>query len=231
MSAILFIAVVGFIVGMLACKNTRYKETAYYQITGNSCWFMSKGTRGEYLIYEALHHLEAYGCKFLFNIYLPTRNGETAEIDALLITSKGLFVFESKNYGGWIFGNETHTHWTQTFPQSRGRSHKERFYNPIKQNSSHIGHLMRFLEPNIPVWSIIVFSNRCTLKDITVYSGNVHVASLRDVASVVTGCGSQMREKALSDADISRIYNGLYPYTQVDYETKRRHMENSARYG
>lgn len=39
----------------------------------------------------------------LRNIYVPY-NGKTSEIDVLMIREKGIFVFESKNYSGWIFG-------------------------------------------------------------------------------------------------------------------------------
>ncbi len=55
-------------------------------------------------------------------------SGGTTEIDLLLIHPKGLFVFESKNYSGWIFGNEVYQNWTQTLPKGRrGDVHKERF--------------------------------------------------------------------------------------------------------
>ena len=85
---------------------------------------------------------------------------ETTEIDVLMISPKGLFVFESKNYSGWIFGSENQKNWYQTLPAGRGRSHKENFYNPIMQNRSHIKHLKAFLGTDIPVRSIIVFSDR-----------------------------------------------------------------------
>lgn len=56
----------------------------------------------------------------------------------LLINNHGVFVFESKNYSGWIFGNERSKTWTQTLPQGKGKSHKEHFLNPIMQNKLHI---------------------------------------------------------------------------------------------
>ena len=98
MGVLFLIAIVTALLGSLVYKNKRYKETAYYQITKKPYRSMDKGTRGEYLIYEHLRYLEDGGGKFLFNIYLPKRNNETTEIDVLLISPKGLFVFESKNY-------------------------------------------------------------------------------------------------------------------------------------
>jgi hypothetical protein len=186
---------------------------------------MDKGARGEYLLYKNLRHFENGGGKFLFNIYLPKRNNGTTEIDALLICSKGLFVFESKNYSGWIFGNEANKNWTQTFPLGRGRSHKERFYNPVMQNAAHITHLRPLIDRSTPVWSIIVFSDECTLKDITIKSRNVYVINRYDVASAVTQICSGTRADILTEKEVNDIYNRLYPYTQVGHQIKKQHTE------
>lgn len=62
---------------------------------------------------------------------------------------------ESKNYGGWIFGGEGQRQWTQTFENG----HKERFYNPIIQNRSHVKALAAHLGlPEGDLHSYIVFS-------------------------------------------------------------------------
>ena len=74
---------------------------------------------------------------------MPKENGETSEIDVLMIHNKGIFVFERKNFSGWIFGNEIQRMWTQTLPKGRGRSHKESFFNPIMQNRTHIKTLIK----------------------------------------------------------------------------------------
>jgi hypothetical protein len=220
------IVTISVIVGTLIYRDKRYRETAYYQITKQSYWFMDKGTLGEYLIYERLRYLEDSGGRFLFNIYLPKKGNDTTEIDVLAITPSGLFVFESKNYSGWIFGHEAHKNWTQTFPVGRGRSRKERFYNPVMQNGSHITHLRPFVGEKTPVWSIIVFSDECTLKDVTIKSKNVHVVYLGDIGSAVAQVRYQMRDAILNEAEINDIYNRLYPYTQVDSQVKVQHLMN-----
>ena len=117
-----------------------------------------------------LRQYEKNGGKFLFNIYIPKGENGTTEIDVLLITTKGLFVFESKNYSGWIFGDEDKRNWYQTPPQGKGKSRKESFYNPIMQNRTHIKHLKALLGESIPMHSIITFSDRCTLKNVLVTS-------------------------------------------------------------
>ena len=72
------------------------------------------GRHGEKLTEQELKFVKLFGRKgkILRNVYLPKDNGETSEIDVLYITQKGIFVFESKNYSGWIFGDEKGQYWT-----------------------------------------------------------------------------------------------------------------------
>ena len=92
-----------------------------------------KGTIGERKIYAILENLK--GSKgMLPNCYLPLENGKTTEIDLILIHESGIYVIESKNFGGWIFGNDTQKFWTQSFSDGRGGSKKYKFYNPLWQN-------------------------------------------------------------------------------------------------
>lgn len=98
----------------------------------------------------------------LKNVYIPYQN-KTTEIDVLMLHEKGIFVFESKNYSGWIFGSEDQLNWTQSL---QGGS-KNKFYNPIRQNRTHIKALSEYLEkPMSEFISYIVFSERCTLKKV-----------------------------------------------------------------
>ena len=87
-------------------QNFLYEKSSYYQITKKPLSTLNKGEVGEYLIWEELQRFEEEGGKFLFNLYIPKPNGETTEVDVVFIHPKGFFVFESKNYKGWIFGSE-----------------------------------------------------------------------------------------------------------------------------
>ncbi|MEH2957321.1 NERD domain-containing protein [Candidatus Merdisoma sp. JLR.KK006] len=51
----------------------------------------------------------------------------------------GIYVFESKNYSGWIFGTETQQYWTQTLLSGKGRSQKRQFFNPMYQGRNFLG--------------------------------------------------------------------------------------------
>ena len=88
-------------------EEEQYKKTEYYSETGNSYSEINndKGLAGEFKTWEQLKGLPGYK-KCLFNCYIPKRNGGTTEIDFILIHETGLYIFESKNYGGWIYGSE-----------------------------------------------------------------------------------------------------------------------------
>ena len=209
-------------------RNKEYKSSAYYHITKLPYHSVkhNKGRYGEYLIYQNLKCFETDGAKFLFNIYLPKGNGETTEIDILMICSKGIFIFESKNYSGWIFGNEEQKNWCQTLPKGRGQSHKEYFYNPIMQNRSHIKHLQTFLGEQVPIYSVIVFSDRCTLKSIEIKNSEISVINRCNVVHVILFICTKIHTDLLSESDITSLYNKLYPYTQVDSIVKMQHITN-----
>ena len=92
-----------------------------------------------------------------------------------MIHTSGIYVIESKNYSGWIFGNEKQTYWTQTLSKGRRGTQKEKFYNPIMQNKSHIKWVEKQVGNINNIYSLIVFSERCTLKSVEVTSPNVWV--------------------------------------------------------
>ncbi len=217
---------------ILIIRNSNYKKGQYYRATQSPYLSVryDKGKYGEYLIYKQLQCFENTGGRFLFNIYIPQGDNKTTEIDVLLICSKGIFVFESKNYSGWIFGNEYQKSWTQTLPQSRGyRSRKEHFYNPIMQNKTHIKYLRNYIDKSIPVHSVIVFSERCILKNVTVKSNDVRVINRYNILPVVCSICNQIQTDILNQTEINEIYNKLYPFTQVSEKTKMQHIENIRR--
>lgn len=209
-----------------------YRKSSYYQITKIPFSQLNKGEFGEYLIWKVLERFERNGGKFLFNLYIPKPNDETTEVDVVLIHPKGFFVIESKNYNGWIFGSEKNRYWTQTLPMGRGyESNKERFYNPLRQNGSHIKHLKRILSETVPMWSVIVFSDECTFKDVTVSSDKPYkVVQLNELRSLVDSLIKKTDNDLFSLSDIQWMYDELLPFTMEDEELKKRHIDNISNY-
>jgi len=100
----------------------------------------------------------------------------STQVDLALITDAGIIVIEVKDYSGWLFGNGNHTNWTQVLDYGRT---KYRFYNPVKQNQTHIKHIKTLINQNdVPVFNLVVFYGDCTLKKINdIPSGAIVVKS------------------------------------------------------
>ncbi len=124
-----------------------------------------KGHYGEYLTEYALNHKNIPGRLVTYTNVLVPRTGvtSTSEIDVLMLHEKGIYLFESKNYSGWVFGSEAQREWTVSYQGGR----KERFYNPVKQNATHVKTLAKWLGMPAGLFhSYIVFSERCELKKV-----------------------------------------------------------------
>lgn len=184
------------------------------------------GRRGEKLTERELKLVQLFGRKgrTLRNLYVPKDNGETSEIDLVYITQKGIFVFESKNYSGWIFGDEASQYWTVSLPSGQ----KNRFYNPIKQNRTHLKWLRRFVGEQVPLFSVIVFSERCELKKVAVESPDVHVIQ-RDYTYATVRKIWNSHEDALTEEETAALYEKLRPLTNADEAVKAAHVADIER--
>jgi len=139
----------------------------------------------------------------------------------LYITQKGIFVFESKNYSGWIFGDEKSQKWTMMLPNKE----KHSFYNPIKQNQTHIKWLRNYIGEEIPLFSIIVFSERCELKKVTITSQDIKVIKRDFTYAAVRDIWNKNKDCLLGE-EVESLYKNLQKLTKVSEETKEVHIQN-----
>lgn len=96
----------------------------------------------------------------LNDVTIPFQDG-TTQIDHILISTKGIFVIETKNYSGWIFGDENSKQWMQTLYYVRNR-----FQNPIHQNFLHVKAIQQLLDflPKEQIHSVVVFTGKGEFK-------------------------------------------------------------------
>jgi len=112
--------------------------------------------------------------KSFHDVIIRSGKGMT-QIDHVIVSPYGIFVIETKNYKGWIFGSEKNAKWTQML--GRGRK-KYSFQNPLRQNYKHTKSLSAFLGLNHNVMhSIVFFIGECKLK--TKMPKNVMVSGVR----------------------------------------------------
>lgn len=181
------------------------------------------GRYGEMLTERELNLVQLFGRKgkVLRNVYLPKENGETSEVDVIFITQKGIFVIESKNYSGWIFGDEKNQKWTAMLPNRQ----KNQFYNPILQNKTHVKWMRNYVGEDVPLFSIIVFSDRCELKKVTVESPDVKVIKRERTYATVRDIWDQSPD-VLPEKKINELYDYLARLTNVDEAVKAAHIDN-----
>lgn len=89
---------------------------------------------------------------------------DLAQIDCLAMDQRGIFVFESKDYVGWIYGHGDRVHWTQVSAYGKN---KHQFYSPVRQNQAHVEAVKGIFGGLVPVYSVIVFGNDANLKVVT----------------------------------------------------------------
>lgn len=115
-----------------------------------SRWF--KGVFGEYLVNKLLSQLPQSDYTLIKDVTLPTKDG-TTQIDHVVVSKFGVFVVETKNMKGWIFGSKNQKQWTQKIYR-----HTSKFQNPLHQNYKHVKTLESLLKIDIEnLHSVIVF--------------------------------------------------------------------------
>ena len=123
-----------------------------------SPWF--KGVFGEFQVNLLLKlFLPKRAYHLIKNVTLPAEGG-TTQIDHILVSKYGVFVIETKNMKGWIFGSPKQKQWTQKIFK-----HSSKFQNPIYQNYKHLKTLEGCLDINLDsLFSVIVFIGDSSFK-------------------------------------------------------------------
>jgi len=123
-----------------------------------TAWF--KGLVGEFIVNVSSNFfLDKEIYHLVKNVTLPTEDGST-QIDHIIVSKFGVFVIETKNMKGWIFGSPHQKTWTQKIYK-----HSSKFQNPLHQNYKHIKTLESLLGLNEQqIHSMIVFVGDSTFK-------------------------------------------------------------------
>lgn len=152
-------------------------------------------------VYHALH-----------DVTLPTLGG-TTQIDHILVSRYGVFVIETKNMKGRIYGRASDQLWTQAFI---GRSFT--FLNPLRQNFKHLKAVKAVL--GLESWrvhSIVVFVGTATFGA----PMPTNVCGLRGLVPMLCS----RRRIALNDAEVrnavERLAGSRIPTLVADWLHRR----------
>jgi hypothetical protein len=101
---------------------------------------------------------------------------------------------------------------------------KEFFYNPVKQNEGHIKAIQRILGNNYPYYSIIVFSERCELKDVPENSSD-RIILKRNSLSTVIRRKINSSQRVVSPEQIDALYNRLSSFNNNSVYIQQKHND------
>ncbi len=169
------------------------------------------GSRPQFHGYDA-EHLDPNVYYHFKNLIIPTARG-TSEIDHLIVSRYGLFVFELKDRSGWIFGDEKAKTWTAIH-----FGKKFRFENPLHQNFGHLMALRDLLgiSPGM-LHAAVVFRGDFQFK-----TAIPHGVLCHRYASWVQSQTIALME----DSEVNRILATLEERKQVGRDARNAHVES-----
>ena len=177
-----------------------------------------KGKVGEFAV--ALHvklYLKDVQYILLNDCTLPDEQSGTTQIDHILLSPYGIFIIETKNYKGWIFGSERQKLWTQKIFR---KSYK--FQNPLHQNYKHQKVLEQVLADIITpeyLHSIVVFMPDCEFKTdmpVNVFRGAAWVDYVKNFKAEVIPAMKLKRIQLRIEKEV----------LEKSWKTNRIHVEN-----
>ena len=175
-----------------------------------------KGLQGELIVRNALGKNVAGEKYIVNNLLISDGEHKSSQIDHVLINRNGIFVIETKNYSGRIYGSERDQEWTQVLNYGR---RKYKHYNPLRQNATHIYRLKQLTGTTLPLNSAVVLVNNTTK-----YIDAEHVYTLNTLKKAISSPGSVK----LSGAEMEEFYQKLLALKEGSQVSERQHLENIA---
>ncbi|OUA56172.1 nuclease-related domain-containing protein [Bacillus thuringiensis] len=175
-----------------------------------------KGKAGENMVKRILSKLDHERYRVLHDVTVHTEYGDTTQIDHIVIAETGIFVIETKNYEGWIYGSEKAVRWVQGIFRK-----KHSFQNPFRQNYKHIKAIEWVTEQQLPSISIVAFHPKCSLKRVIVHSKDKHVLYYNDLKK----CIESYTDGKLIKDKVDQIYHTILRANITDKNIKKRHIK------
>lgn len=210
---LIFVAVIAIIIVLAVIAAKEANKDKYYDLYKFST--MSKGDYGEHCVSEVLG-VNVEGFQYVINnLLFVDDDGKSRQIDHIYINKYGIWVIETKNYGGYIYGTDKQFEWTQVLAHGR---EKNKFYNPVRQNNSHIYCLSKKLHVRDVFHNVVVFLYRADISHVkseSVYSWQ----KLNNIKSQAT-------KTLLSPEQMKNFYGKLIALQSENTVKTDQHIEN-----
>ncbi len=155
------------------------------------------------------------GRQYVINNYQVSVEGGSVQIDHIVINPNGVFVIETKNYSGRIFGAENQTKWTQVLAYGKV---KNSLYNPIMQNGMHIKHLSKILNRNGIFRNMVVFVQNNTYEIVS-----DKLVTLSNLQAVMN---TPFLPDGLTPEEMMTLYDALLAYQASHAIRNTEHIQN-----
>lgn len=149
----------------------------------------------------------------------------TTQIDHIVVSIYGIFVIETKNYAGKIYGTEKSQKW-----QYYSHGNKYEFYNPLKQNYKHTKTLQDLLMRNAQ--AIGIMGADFLIYPIVAFSGNAEIrvkvtgADVVYFGNVPDTIYSHCTQPVLTKQQVDSIVNCILYHNVNSDEKKQEHVQN-----
>lgn len=179
-----------------------------------SLFSLFKGWEGELSTQFALWmRLDSEIYRRFHNLIIQAENG-TTQIDHVVLSKYGIFVIETKNYEGWIYGGEKQRTWTQNL---FGRKHS--FQNPLHQNYKHTRSLAERLQIEHSKFHSLVFFIGDDVELKSSLPPNVMTSGLSAYIKSFT-------QVLFSDSELERLHQRLERLKDSPATSAREHVQN-----
>lgn len=212
-------------------RETQYSGSAVKENQGffSSVFNVKYGSRaeslGEYGERRVSSYLEDLPCEDyrVYNDLLIRDGNYTTQVDHIIISRYGVFVLETKNIHGKVYGSGNSEYWKQCLPDSGykryGFTQEHQLRNPIWQNAGHIKTLRRLVLGNdVPVYGIVVFPTETDLY----VNCEQPVLHMWDVVPFI----KQYREEVLSSEQMGYYRRRLFEVISTSESDRKSHLEN-----
>lgn len=173
-----------------------------------------KGWYGEYIFYLLIKRIVKDDGKIIRDIIIPKidDNNVTSQIDNVIISRKGIFVIEIKNFSGKIYGSDEQKEWTQSLNYGKNNY---KFYSPVKQNKTHVNRIKEHIKLEIDIFSVIIFikADISSLKSNYTYDIKRFKKFYRN------------QKIKYSNSEIEHIYNYFLHFKKNKVKTTKEHVK------
>ncbi len=129
---------------VLACPVVSFCFLFFARSRYHALSILAAGIRGEKIALETLKKLDSE--HWIVTDKKITYNGQTSELDFVVIGPTGVCIVECKHLLGKILADPEEKHWTQVKVSHSGVERTKTFYSPVKQVNTHLYRLKKVLQ-------------------------------------------------------------------------------------